>query len=85
GYADKARDAVVVLNQSTPGTPLVRLNELQAHFSTRVGHVVRIPYDAQIAGGGAIVWTSLAPETRLAARELAAELVEGLRSRVPVR
>ncbi|MFE6994383.1 MinD/ParA family protein [Microbacterium sp. NPDC057659] len=85
GYGDKARDAVVVLNQSTPGTPLVRLNELQAHFSTRVGHVVRIPYDPQIAGGGAIVWSSLAPETRLAARELAAELVEGLRSRVPVR
>ncbi|UJP10736.1 MinD/ParA family protein [Microbacterium sp. KUDC0406] len=85
GYADKARDAIVVLNQSTSGAPLVRLNELQAHFSTRVGHVIRIPYDPQIAGGGAIVWSSLAPETRLAARELAAQLVEGLRTQVTAR
>ncbi len=79
GYADQARSAIVVLNQSTPGSPLVRLNELEAHFGTRAGHVVRIPYDAQIAGGGPIVFSSLQPETRQAARELAALLVEGLR------
>ncbi|WP_353114084.1 MinD/ParA family protein [Microbacterium sp.] len=81
GFAEKARDAIVVLNQSTPGTPLVRLNELEAHFTTRVRHVVRVPYDAQIAGGGAIDFASLAPETRRAARELAAHLVEGLRTK----
>ncbi len=52
GYAEQARDAIVVLNQSTPGTPLVRLNELQAHFATRARSVVRVPYDPQIAGGG---------------------------------
>ncbi|UYO95941.1 MinD/ParA family protein [Microbacterium sp. M28] len=80
GYAAQARDAIVVLNQSTPGSPLVRLNELEAHFATRARHVVRMPYDPQIAGGGAIVFTSLQPETRKAARELAALLVEGLRA-----
>lgn len=79
GYSDQARDAVVVLNQSTPGAPLVRLSELETHFRTRVKHVVRMPYDAQIAGGGAIVFTNLQPETRVAARQLAALLVEGLR------
>ncbi|OAN38471.1 hypothetical protein A4X16_03580 [Microbacterium sp. H83] len=81
GYAEQAREAVVVLNQSTPGAPLVRLNELEAHFRTRAAHVVRMPYDAQIAGGGTIVFTNLQPETRVAARELAALLVEGLRAK----
>ncbi|MBO9627669.1 MAG: MinD/ParA family protein [Microbacterium sp.] len=81
GYADQARDAIVVLNQSTPGTPLVRLNELEAHFGTRAKKVVRVPYDAQIAGGGTIVFANLQPETRIAARELAALLVEGLRAK----
>ncbi len=81
GYAEQAREAVVVLNQSTPGAPLVRLNELESHFRTRTKHVVRMPYDAHIAGGGTIVFTNLQPETRVAARELAALLVEGLRSK----
>lgn len=81
GYAEQARDAIVVLNQSTPGAPLVRLNELEAHFSTRAKKVVRVPYDPHIAGGGTIVFTSLLPETRVAARELAALLVEGLRTK----
>lgn len=81
GYAEQAREAVVVLNQSTPGAPLVRLTELETHFRTRAKHVVRMPYDAQIAGGGTIVFANLQPETRVAARELAALLVEGLRAK----
>ncbi|WP_460794856.1 nucleotide-binding protein [Microbacterium sp. GXF0217] len=80
GYAAQARDAIVVLNQSTPGSPLVRLNELESHFGTRARHVVRMPYDPQIAGGGPIVYTSLQRETRQAARELAALVVEDLRA-----
>lgn len=39
-----------------------------------------MPYDAQIAGGGTIVFANLQPETRQAARELAASLIEGLRA-----
>lgn len=81
GYEEQARNAVIVLNQSTAGSPLVRLNELEAHFKTRARSVVRMPYDTQIAGGGAIVFSGLQPETRQAARELAAVLVEGLRAK----
>ncbi|GAA3944521.1 AAA family ATPase [Microbacterium soli] len=81
GYAQLARDAIVVLNQSTPGMPLVRLGELESHFSTRAAQVLRIPYDPQIAGGGPIHYAGLRPETRLAAREIAAALVEGLRAK----
>lgn len=81
GYAEQAREAIVVLNQSTPGAPLVRLNELQTHFATRAKSVIRMPYDPQIAGGGTIVFANLLPETRVAARQLAALLVEGLRAK----
>lgn len=80
GCAELAHDAVVVLNQSTPGTPLVRLNELESHFGTRVRRVVRIPYDPHIAAGGVIEYTNLQQATRQAARELSAVLVEGLRA-----
>lgn len=81
GYAQLAREAIVVLNQSTPGAPLVRLGELESHFSTRAAHVLRLPYDPQIAGGGAIDFAGLQPQTRRAVREIAAVLVEGLRAK----
>ena len=83
GYADAVRNAVVVLNNSRPGTPLVRPDELEAHFRTRVRDVVRIPYDSSIATGSAIAYHDLQPQTRAAARELAAKVVEGLRSLAP--
>jgi len=83
GYADQVRGAIVVLNNSRPGLPLVQLTELETHFRTRVRAVVRMPYDAHIAAGSAITFRDLRPETRLAARELAASVVEGLRSLAP--
>jgi MinD-like ATPase involved in chromosome partitioning or flagellar assembly len=83
GYADAVRNAVVVLNQARPGTPLVRADELDAHFRTRVRDVVRIPYDPMIAAGSAITYRELQPATRAAARELAAKVVEGLRALAP--
>ncbi|MRH30210.1 AAA family ATPase [Microbacterium sp. SYP-A9085] len=79
GYAALVRGAIVVLNNSRPGAPLVREDELEAHFATRVRAVVRMPYDALIATGSAITFRELHPATRQAARELAATVVEGLR------
>jgi MinD-like ATPase involved in chromosome partitioning or flagellar assembly len=80
GFAEQARNAVVVLNNSRPGAPLVRQDELEAHFRTRVRAVVRMPYDPLIGTGSAITFRELQPETRAAARELAAVVVEGLRA-----
>ena len=84
GYAEQVRGAIVVLNNSRPGQPLVQLDELETHFGTRVRAVVRIPYDPHIAAGSAITFRDLRPATRLAARDLAAAVVEGLRSLAPV-
>ncbi|MFJ4038009.1 MinD/ParA family protein [Microbacterium sp. NPDC090007] len=80
GYGARVRDAVVVLNNARPGAPLVRENELEAHFRSRVRTVIRMPYDARIAAGSAIAFRDLEPSTRQAARELAAAVVEGLRA-----
>ena len=80
GYAERVRNAVVVLNHARPGAPIVRSDELEAHFRSRVRAVVQIPYDPHIAAGSAIAFRDLQPATRLAARELAATVVEGLRA-----
>ncbi len=79
GYADRVRNAIVVLNTARPGAALVRADELTAHFRSRVRAVVRLPYDPHIASGSAISFRDLQPATREAARELAAIVVEGLR------
>ncbi|GAA4354077.1 MinD/ParA family ATP-binding protein [Microbacterium rhizosphaerae] len=80
GFADKVRRAVVVLNNARPGSPLVLPNELEAHFRSRVRAVVRMPYDPHIGAGTAISYRELQPATREAARQLAATIIEGLRS-----
>lgn len=78
GYGDLVRNAVVALNTATQGTNLVKLEEIEAHFRSRVREIVRIPYDPQLAAGSVITYKDLKPLTKDAARELAALVVEGL-------
>ncbi len=78
GYAGLVRNAVVALNTATQGTNLVKLEEIESHFRSRVREIVRIPYDAQLAAGSVVSWQDLKPITRLASRTLAALVVEGL-------
>jgi MinD-like ATPase involved in chromosome partitioning or flagellar assembly len=78
GYGDLVRNAVVALNTATQGTNLVKLEEIEAHFISRVREVVRIPYDPQLAAGSVISYKDLKPLTLSAARELAALVMDGL-------
>ncbi|MCU1402965.1 MAG: hypothetical protein JWM70_1289 [Microbacteriaceae bacterium] len=78
GYGDLVRNAVVALNTATQGTNLVKLEEIEAHFKSRVREIVRIPYDPQLAAGSAINYKDLKPLTKNAARELAALVIDGL-------
>jgi MinD-like ATPase involved in chromosome partitioning or flagellar assembly len=78
GYGDLVRNAVVAINLATQGTHLVKVDEIEAHFQSRVREIVRIPYDPQLAAGSVVHWDELRPITRHAARELAALVVEGL-------
>jgi MinD-like ATPase involved in chromosome partitioning or flagellar assembly len=78
GYGDLVRNSVVALNTATQATQLVKLDEIEQHFRTRVRHVVRIPYDPALAAGSVIKFSSLRKATQEAARELAAIVVDGL-------
>lgn len=78
GYGDLVKNAVVALNTATQGTNLVKLEEIEAHFKSRVREIVRIPYDPQLAAGSVIDYKALKPLTRSSARELAALVMDGL-------
>lgn len=78
GYGDLVRASIVALNTATQGTNVVKLDEIEQHFLSRVRDVVRIPYDPYLAAGSIVDWARLSPFTREAARELAALVVEGL-------
>ncbi len=78
GYGELVRRAVVALNTATQGTNVVKLDEIEQHFVSRVRDVVRIPYDPYLAAGSIVDWSRLSPYTREAARELAALVVEGV-------
>ena len=81
GYGDLVRNAIVALNTATQGTNLVKLEEIESHFRSRVREIVRIPYDPQLAAGSAITYKDLKPFTREAARELAALVLDGIPAR----
>ncbi|MFM6968149.1 MAG: MinD/ParA family protein [Microbacteriaceae bacterium] len=78
GYAELVARSVVALNTATQGTVLVKLDEIENHFKSRVRDVVRIPYDSHIAAGSVITWDKLSKLTRESASLLAALVVEGL-------
>lgn len=78
GYGELVRQAVVAINTATQGTNLVKLEEIEAHFSSRVREVVRMPYDEHLAAGSVISWDELRPLTRQSARELAALVAESM-------
>ncbi|HEY8912664.1 MinD/ParA family protein [Lacisediminihabitans sp.] len=80
GYGDLVRNAIVALNTATQGTNLVKLEEIEAHFKSRVREIVRIPYDPQLAAGSVINYKDLKPLTRASALELAALVTDGLPS-----
>ncbi|MCU1533926.1 MAG: hypothetical protein JWR53_407 [Glaciihabitans sp.] len=78
GYAHLVKNAIVALNTATQGTNLVKIEEIEAHFASRVRDVVRVPYDPQLAAGSLVSYHDLKPLTRDSARRLAALVVDGL-------
>lgn len=78
GYGSLVRNAIVAINTATQGTNLVKLEEIEAHFQSRVRDIVRIPYDPELAAGSVVRYGSLTPLTRASARELAALVIDGL-------
>jgi MinD-like ATPase involved in chromosome partitioning or flagellar assembly len=78
GYGELVRNSVVALNTATQATQLVKLDEIEQHFRTRVRSVIRIPYDPALAAGSVIKFNELKKPTRDAARELASEVISSI-------
>jgi MinD-like ATPase involved in chromosome partitioning or flagellar assembly len=78
GYPELVKEAVVALNTATQATNLVKLEEIEAHFASRVRSIVKIPYDPSLATGSVIHFDRLEPHTREAARDLAALVIDGI-------
>jgi MinD-like ATPase involved in chromosome partitioning or flagellar assembly len=78
GYGDLVKNAIVALNTATQGTNLVKLEEIEAHFKSRVREIVRMPYDPLLAAGSIINFKDLKPLTRASARDLAALVMDGI-------
>lgn len=75
---DLAQNAVVAINTATPGTRYESLDAIEAHFQARVREVVRIPYDEELIAGTPVRYGALRPDTRDAARDLAAKVMDGV-------
>jgi MinD-like ATPase involved in chromosome partitioning or flagellar assembly len=82
GYGELVRNSVVALNTATQATQLVKLDEIEQHFRTRVRSVIRIPYDPALAAGSVIKFNELKKLTRDAARDLAAEVISSINNPV---
>ncbi|MEO7349783.1 MAG: MinD/ParA family protein [Terrimesophilobacter sp.] len=80
GYESLVRNAIVALNTGTHGTNIVKIDEIEAHFRSRVRDIVQIPYDPVLAAGSVIDYSLLQPFTRASARRLAALVADGLPS-----
>jgi MinD-like ATPase involved in chromosome partitioning or flagellar assembly len=77
-FEDLAGNTVVAINTATPGTRYASLDAIEAHFRARVRDVVRIPYDEELVAGAPARYGALRPDTREAARDLAALVMDGL-------
>ncbi|MEQ1736985.1 MAG: MinD/ParA family protein, partial [Rhodoglobus sp.] len=76
--ADLASNAVVAINTATTGTVFDDLDQIEAHFQSRVRDVVRIPYDEELVAGTPVRFGALRPYTRDMARDLAALVMDGV-------
>lgn len=83
GYSNLVNNAVVAINTATQATQLVKLDEIENHFLSRVRASVRIPYDEHLAAGSVVRYSDLNKQTKQAARDLALLVVEGLPTERP--
>lgn len=81
GHADKASDAIVVVN-GTREDQGVDLGKLTDHFRGLAGQVVTVPWDAGLSHGGQADLEYLGSPTRHAIAQLAAVVSDGLSQRV---
>ncbi|MDQ2795979.1 MAG: chromosome partitioning protein [Actinomycetota bacterium] len=78
GREDLARNAVSILTAAEPTSDKAVREQLLNHFAARTRAVVQVPYDKELAHGGPINWTALAPQTRTAWVQAGATIADAL-------
>jgi MinD-like ATPase involved in chromosome partitioning or flagellar assembly len=76
--AGLAANAIVAINTATTGTVFDDLDQIEAHFQSRVRDVVRIPYDEELVAGTPVRFGAVRPYTRESARDLAALVMDAV-------
>jgi len=78
GREELARNAITILTAADPTVDKAVRAQLLEHFRARTRAVTEIPYDVELAHGGPIRWTHLAPATRNAWIAAGAIVVDAL-------
>ncbi len=77
GYAELARNAIVVITDKDEVSSRVDKDAIEDHLSGICRQLIAVPHDRGVADGDLVTLDSLRPETRRAYREIAAAIVDG--------
>ncbi|MGY4653091.1 MinD-like ATPase involved in chromosome partitioning or flagellar assembly [Mycobacterium sp. URHB0021] len=75
-HADLVREAQVVLSESHPSSPTLKLDKVYEHFETRCGSIHVIPFEPHLAEGADFDFSLLRPATLQAYLDLAGAVSE---------
>ncbi len=75
-HADLVREAQVVLSESHPSSPTLKLDKVYEHFETRCGSIHVIPFEPHLAEGADFDFSLLKPATLQAYLDLAGAVSE---------
>jgi MinD-like ATPase involved in chromosome partitioning or flagellar assembly len=75
-HSDLVREAQVVLSESHPGSPTLKLEKVYEHFEGRCGSIHVIPFEPHLAEGADFDFSLLKPATLQAYLELAGAVSE---------
>ena len=75
-HGDLVREAHVVLSESHPGSPTLKLDKVFEHFEARCGSIHAIPFEPHLAEGADFDFDLLKPATTQAYLELAGAVSE---------
>ncbi len=77
GYAELARNAVVVITDKDEVSSRVDKDAIEDHLSGICRQLIAVPHDRGVADGDLVTLDALRPDTRRAYREIAAAIVDG--------
>ncbi|KQR02918.1 ATPase [Arthrobacter sp. Leaf141] len=79
GYAELARNAIVVITDKDEVSSRVDKDAIEEHLAGICRELIAVPHDRGVADGDLVTLDVLKPETKRAYKEIAAAIVDGYR------